>query len=170
MSILQAMQRIARPAALAVALAAFSPAADAQQPSAASLLLAKELVTTTGATVVFAPLIAGVVEQAKNLYLQQDPSLANDLNEAAAKIRADLQPRFSELSDEVALLYASNFTEQELKDVLAFYQTPGGKKFLVSQPKIIESSMAFAQSWANKLSDEVIGMIRTEMKKKGHQL
>jgi hypothetical protein len=30
--------------------------------------------------------------------------------------------------------------------------------------------MAFAQTWANKLSDEVIAKMRDEMKKKGHQL
>ncbi len=170
MSVIQAIQRIARPAAVAVALAAFIPAAHAQQPSAASMLVAKQLIVTTGATAVFNPLIAGVVEQAKLLYLQQNPALANDLNEVAAKIRTDLQPRFSELTDEVAKLYASKFTEQELKDILVFYKSPAGKKLLAVQPQVIDSSMAFAQTWANKLSDEVIRTMRDEMKKKGHAL
>ena len=99
----------------------------------------------TGATAVFNPLIAGVVEQAKLLFLQQNPGLAKDLNEVAAKMRTDLQPRFNELNDEVARLYATNFTEQELKDILAFYQSPAGKKLLVTQPKVIDASMAFAR-------------------------
>ena len=30
--------------------------------------------------------------------------------------------------------------------------------------------MSFAQTWANKLSDEVIAKMRAEMKKKGHDL
>ena len=171
MSAFQAIQRVARPAAVAVALAIFAPAAHAQQqPSAASIAVAKQLIETTGATAVFNPLIAGVVEQAKLLFLQQNPSLAPDLNEVAAKIRKDLQPRFSEITDAVAKTYASNFTEQELKDILAFYQTPTGKKFLVAQPKVIETSMAFAGDWANKLSDEVIAKMRDEMKKRGHAL
>ncbi len=144
MNVFQAIQRVARLAAAAVALAAFIPAAHAQQPSAASLAVAKQLITTTGATTVFNPLIAGVVEQAKNLFLQQDPGLAKDLNEVAAKLRTDLQPRFAQLNDEVAKLYATNFTEQELKDILAFYQSPAGKKMLTVQPKVIDSSMAFA--------------------------
>jgi len=170
MSVFQAVQRVARAAAFAGALAAFVPVAHAQQPSAASMQLAKQLITATGATSVFNPLIAGVVEQAKLLFLQQDPSLAKDLNEVAAKMRTDLQPRFAELNDEVAKLYATNFTEQELKDILTFYQSPAGKKLLVTQPKVIDSSMAFAQTWANKLSDEVIAKMRDEMKKKGHAL
>jgi len=170
MNVFQAIQRVARLAAAAVALAAFIPAAHAQQPSVASLAVAKQLITTTGATTVFNPLIAGVVEQAKNLFLQQDPGLAKDLNEVAAKLRTDLQPRFAQLNDEVAKLYATNFTEQELKDILAFYQSPAGRKMLTVQPKVIDSSMAFAQTWANKLSDEVIGKMRDEMKKRGHAL
>ena len=68
---------------------------------------AKELVAVTGATTVFNPLIAGVVEQAKLLFLQQNPALAKDLNEIAAKMRTDLAPRFAELSDEMAKLYAT---------------------------------------------------------------
>jgi uncharacterized protein len=170
MSVFQAIQRVARLAAAAVVLAVFIPAAQAQQPSPASMAIAKQLIAITGATSVFGPLIAGVVEQAKILYLQQNPSLAKDLNEVAAKLRTDLQPRFGELNDEVARLYAANFSEQELKDILAFYQSPAGKKILIVQPKVIDSSMAFAQSWANKLSDEVIGMMREEMKKRGHAL
>jgi hypothetical protein len=170
MSVFQAIQRVARATAVVVALAAFGPAVHAQQPSAASLLVAKQLIETTGATAIFNPLIAGVVEQAKLLYLQQNPGLAKDLNEVALKIRTNLQPRFSELTNEVAKLYASNFTEKELKDILVFYQSPAGKKLLTVQPRVIDSSMAFAQDWANKLSDEVIRTMRDEMKKKGHAL
>ena len=118
----------------------------------------------------FEPLIAGVVEQAKILFLQQNPALAKDLNEIATKLRADLQPRFSELANEVARLYAINFSEQELKDILAFYQSPTGKKLLTAQPQVVDASMNFAQTWANNLSDEVVAKMRDELKKRGHNL
>ena len=170
MSIIEAIKSAARPAALAVALAAIGPSAYAQQPSAAAMATAKELITIAGATTLFAPLIAGVVEQAKLLFLQQDPSLAKDLNEITAQLRTDLQPRFAELTDEVARSYATNFTEQELKEILTFYKTPSGKKLLVEQPKIVDASMKFAQEWANKLSDQVVIKMRDELKKRGHQL
>ena len=156
--------------ALGVALILAGPAANAQQPSAAAMATAKELITATGATTLFSPLIAGVVEQAKLLFLQQNPGLSKDLNEVSTQIRTDLQPRFNELTDEVARLYATSFSEQELKEVVAFYKTPAGKKLLVQQPKIIDSSMKFAQEWANRLSDQVIAKMREELKKRGHAL
>lgn len=171
MRFLQATYHGARLAAVALSLVLASPAVFAQQkPSPAAMATANELVAVTGATALFSPLVAGVVEQARLLYLQQNPGLAKDLNEIAAKMRADLAPRFSEVTGEVARLYATDFSEQDLKDILAFYKSPAGQKLLQWQPKVVESSMKFAQDWANKLSDEVVAKMRDELKKKGHAL
>jgi hypothetical protein len=170
MRVVEAIKSAASWAALGVMLVAVSPLAQAQQPSAAAMTSAKELITVTGATALFNPLIAGVVEQAKILFLQQNPALSKDLNDISTQLRTELQPRFSELTDEVARLYAKNFTEQELKDILAFYKTSAGKKLLAVQPQVVDSSMKFAQDWANKLSDQVIAKMRDELKKRGHAL
>ena len=141
---MQALQRAARPSLLAVALLAFASAAHAQhKPSAAAMATANELIKVTGATNLFKPLIAGVIEQAKTPFLQQDPTLAKDLNEIGAKINADLSPRFSELTNEVATLYATRFSDQELKAILTFYQSPVGQKLLAQQPQIIDSEHEF---------------------------
>lgn len=170
MSVIEAIKHAARPAAFVIMLATVGPAAHAQQPSAATMSTAKELITVTGTTTLFGPLIAGVVEQAKALFLQQDPSLAKDLNEISGQLRTDLQPRFVELTDEVARLYATNFTDQELKEILAFYKTSSGKKLLAEQSKVVDASMKFAQDWANTLSDQVVTKMRDELKKRGHAL
>ena len=167
MSVIQAIKRATRLAAVAAALVAFGPAAHSQQPSAAAMATAKEIVAVTGATTLFNPLISGVVEQAKLLFLQQNPGLSKELNEVAAKMRNDLAPRFDELVNDVARNYATFFTEQELKDVLAFYKTPAGNKLISGQPKVFDASMKFAQEWSIKLSDEVIAKMRDELKKRG---
>lgn len=170
MRFMQATNRTVRLVTVAIALALSTPETYAQQPSASALLVAKEVAKVTGAPSLFAPLISGVVEQAKLLFLQQNPNLSKDLNEVATKMRNDLAPRMVELNDEVAKLYATNFTEPELKEILTFYKSPTGKKLLSEQPKVVGGSMKFAQDWANKLSEEVVGKLRDEMKKRGHAL
>ena len=170
MSVIEAVISAARLATLVVALVAFSTIAQAQAPSAAGVQTAKEIVTVTGATALFTPLIPGVIEQAKNLFLQQNPGLSKDLNEITTKMRADLAPRFDELTAEVARLYASHFTEAELKELLAFYKSPLGTKLINEQPKVGEEGLKFAQDWANQLSDKVIANMRDELKKRGHAL
>jgi hypothetical protein len=72
--------------------------------------------------------------------------------------------------NDVAKLYASRFTEQELKDILAFYKSPLGRKLIVEEPAILDQSMKNAQVWAENLSQEVIAKMRTEMKKRGHDI
>jgi uncharacterized protein len=86
------------------------------------------------------------------------------------KLRAEYAPRSAEVVNDVAKLYASRFTEQELKDTLAFYKSPLGRKLLTEEPSILDQSMRNAQSWADRLSQEVIGKIRTEMKRRGHEI
>jgi hypothetical protein len=169
MNCITATFRAARLATVVLALAA--PAAFAQQKaSPAALADAKQLIAVTNATSLFNPLVAGVIEQAKLLYLQQNPQLAKDLNDIATKMRTELQPRLHEVDDEVAKLYATSFTEKELKDMLVFYKSSTGQKMLKLQPDVIDRSMKFAQNWANKLSDEVVAKMRVELKKKGHAM
>ena len=72
--------------------------------------------------------------------------------------------------NEVAKLYAIRFTEQELKDALAFYKSPLGRKLLEQEPNLLDQSMKNAQTWADKFSEEVIAKMRAEMKKRGHEI
>ncbi len=168
---MRTLRRAARATAVVVALASFGLPAFAQpKPSPAAMATAQQLIKITGATTLFNPLVPGVVEQAKLLFLQQNPDLAKDLNEVAKKLRTEYAPRLSELTKHVANLYVRHFTEAELKQLLAFYQSPLGKKFLAQQPQIVDSSMKYAQGWANNLSDQVIVKMREEMKKRGHPL
>jgi uncharacterized protein len=152
------------------ALAASIGAAVAQQPSATAIATAKELITVKGAVALYEPLVRGVIEQAKSVFLQTNPTLGKDLNEVAAKLRTDYAPRGVEVMNDVAKLYASRFTEQELKDALAFYKSPLGRKMVTEEPDILDQSMRNAQNWANRLSEEVINKMRAEMKKRGHDI
>jgi uncharacterized protein len=128
------------------------------------------LISVKGAAAIYDPVVPGVVEQARRVLLQANPTLGKDLNEVALKLRAEYAPRGAEILNEVAKLYAARFTEQELKDALAFYKSPLGRKLLAEEPTVLDQSMKSAQSWADRLSQEVITRIRVEMKKRGHEI
>ena len=170
MSVIGIVKNGVRAAAVAAALIGFDAVALAQQPTPAAIETAKDIIKVTGATALFIPLIPGVVEQAKNLFLQQNPALAKDLNEISAQLRTELAPRSEEINSEVAKLYAAHFTESELKELLAFYKSPVGTKLIAEQAKVAEEGLKFAQDWANRLSDQVIIRMRDELRKRGHSL
>jgi hypothetical protein len=72
--------------------------------------------------------------------------------------------------NDAARFYAASFTEQELKEVLAFYRSPLGKKVISEEPDILEKSVKNIDSWGPKFVDEIMAKFRAEMKKKGHEL
>jgi hypothetical protein len=106
----------------------------------------------------------------KNVFLPTNPNLGNELNDVAAKLRKDYEPKRDELLNEVARIYAERFSEQELKALIAFYKSPLGRKMVMDEPTIIDESMRRAQTWGDALSSEVMERFRQEMKKKGHDL
>ena len=154
---------------LALLLAAVSPA-QAQQPTANAIALAKEIIIVKGGNAIYDPVVPQVVEQARGLFLQSNPTLGKDINEVAAKLQAELTPRTAELLNDGARLYASKFTEQELKDVLAFYKSPVGRKVITQEPAILDQSGSNVEEWANKLADEVIAKFRAEMRRRGKEI
>jgi hypothetical protein len=160
----------ARAALFALALAGMTAPAMAQQPSPASIAIAKELITLKGAATMFNPIVANVITAVRNQFMQTNFNLGKDLDEVSLKLASELNPRASELFDNAAKLYAVQFTEQELKEILAFYKTPAGKKVITQEPRVLDQSLQSADEWAQKLSQEVMDKMRTEMKKKGHDL
>ena len=146
------------------------PSPAAKQPSPGAMANATELATLKGVKSMFEPMVVGMVEKAKGMFLQTNPMLGKDLNEVAAKLRLDYLPRSAEAVAETARLYATRFSEQELKDAIAFYKSPLGHKLLTEEPLIADQSLRFATGWADKLSEEIVGKMRTEMKKRGHDI
>ena len=162
--------RTARAISFAFALVTVVVPAHAQQPSAASIALAKEIIVAKGATSMYDPVIPNLIERTKGVLMQTNPMLGRDLNEVSAKLRAELAPRSAELVEDAAKLYAARFTERELRDALAFYKSPLGKKIITEEPAILNQSMSNADIWAGKFASEVMIKFRAEMKKKGHDL
>ena len=162
--------RFATLAALLLACNLLAAPAQAQQVTAMALATAKELLELKGAALMFDPAVTGVIEQTKGALLQTSPQLSKDLNDVSKQLSAELGPRRVELINEAAKFYAARFTEQELRDVVAFYKSPVGKKMLVQEPLVLDETFAFVQQWQSRFGEDVMNRFRAEMKKKGHNL
>jgi hypothetical protein len=156
-------------ALMAVATPVFAQA-PAQRPSPAALLISKQIVEIKGVKEIYQPLVRGVVQKVKDLVMQTNFMWAKDLNEVAANMERDYASKVNELVDASAHIYASHFTETELKDILTFYQSPLGRKVIAEEPRALDESMVNAGNWADNFSGEVIVKMREEMKKRGHDI
>lgn len=169
MSVQKLVRRAAAGIAAMLLCAVASVQANAQQsPTPSQLALANEILDIKGSMTVFEAIVPGVIEKSKNTLLQMNPNLFKDLNDVANDLRKDYAPRLASLRADIARVYASRFTEQEMKETLAFFRSPLGKKILVEEPAFVDRSMSAAQDWAIKLNDEVLVRFRAELRKRGH--
>ena len=67
-------------------------------------------------------------------------------------------------------IYANEFTEQELKDLVTFYKSPLGQKLLATEPRAIQFSMSYMNQWAQVFAEIVNGQFRAEMHKRGKEI
>ena len=54
----------------------------------------------------------------------------------------------------------------ELKDMLAFYETPSGRSMLAKTPALMQESVAIGQAWGARKAEAVIARIQAEQKAK----
>lgn len=60
-----------------------------------------------------------------------------------------------QLVDSIAVLYANRFTQQELDGLLAFYQSPTGRRLRQLQPTLVTESSAIGQRWGMRIGTEI---------------
>ena len=61
-------------------------------------------------------------------------------------------------------LYVSNFSENEINDMLAFYRSPTGKKFVEKMPVIMQKSMEIGQKQSRTMIPKLNRLLE-QMKK-----
>jgi uncharacterized protein len=175
--------RILSAAGLVLAVALTAIPAHAQQPKApataapplkdaspAAIAAAKEILQMKNAAAMYANAVPNIVLQTKEALLQSNLNYQKDLNEVAAIVAKNLAGREQEIGDGMAKVYANEFTEQELKDLVTFYKSPLGQKLLASEPRAIQFSMSYMNAWAQQFAEVVNAQFRAEMRKRGKEI
>jgi hypothetical protein len=165
-------------AGLVLGLALAGLPASAQQPaapplkpaSAAAVAAAKEILAAKNAGAMYASAVPNIVQQTKEQLLQTNLNYQKDLNEVAVIVAQTFAGKEKEIGDGMALVYANEFTEQELKDLVTFYRSPLGQKLLSAEPRAIQFSMSFMNQWAQNFAETVNAQFRAEMRKRGKQI
>jgi hypothetical protein len=180
------MAGAARLVAIAVMLVALGATAHAQQqkqapalpptqplppePSANAIKIAREILELKQSDIVFGSMVPGVIERVKAMLLQTTPTLRKDLDDVAVNPRKAFASRTNDLMNDIAWLYASRFTEAELKEIVTFYRSNAGKKAIELEPAVFDDAMNGLKGWQEKFGEEVIARFRAEMKRRGHDL
>ena len=112
----------------------------------------------------YANAVPNIVEQTKHALLQQQPQLPEGPQRGRRDRRARISPAARRRSATAwRKVYANEFTEQELKDLVTFYKSPLGQKLLATEPRAIQFSMSYMNQWAQNFAEIVNAQFRAEM-------
>ena len=175
---MKSLSRILSAAGLALGLALAGAPAGAQQPAApplkqaspAAIAAAKEILAMKNASAMYANAVPNLVQQTKDVLLQNNLNYQKDLNEVAVIVAQSLAGREKEIGEGMAKIYANEFSEQELKDLVTFYKSTLGQKLLATEPRAIQFSMSYMNQWAQAFAEVVNSQFRAEMRKRGKEI
>ncbi len=128
------------------ALAQQGAAAAQIEPEKAAAI--RQLLQVTGAS----ELMVTSIEASMPLQRAANPEIPDVFwEEFAARLREDVDG-FIEL---LVPLYDRHLTLDEIRQLIAFYESPLGKRLVEVQPLLAEESMRAGQEWGGRLSMEV---------------
>jgi hypothetical protein len=71
------------------------------------------------------------------------------------------------LMDQIVPIYDKNFSQQEIRDVIAFYNTPTGKKVIQVLPVVLRQSIEAGQKWGQTMGPEIQARVVAALDKEG---
>lgn len=100
----------------------------------------------------------GIVKQMISMVRQQQSNVPAEFwDEFATEMNKDV---VNQLATMMSPIYQKHLTEADLKAVIAFYETPAGKKFAEKTPLITQESMVIGQEWGKQISARVIEKLK----------
>jgi len=67
-----------------------------------------------------------------------------------------------ELVDLIVPVYDRNLTQGDVTELIHFYETPTGKKFVSVLPKITQESMGVGEKWGRELAMKVMAKLQAQ--------
>lgn len=143
-------------------------AARAEEPTPAAIAKAKEFMAAAHADKLADQMLTLMEKPLSQLVEQANPGRGK---ESADLLREKLFPamreRMPEFTDLAARIYAKHFTVADLEKLIAFYESPIGRKLVAEQPAMLNEMTAVAQAWGENLAAEVMRKLEPEFHKRG---
>lgn len=131
----------------------------------------RQLIGVTGTTKISGQFAEVTARSLAGALKRQHPDLPERVS---SQLRTELIALFEEranaqggLIDRIVGIYHRQFTHSEVKELLAFNETPIGRKTLQVLPSIMSESMVAGQEWGSSLAPEVQKRVKAVLAKEG---
>jgi uncharacterized protein len=113
--------------------------------------------------------ITGSGELGTQVMGQMIGSMKKTMPQVPEKFWADFMKEVhtEELVDLIVPVYDRNLTHDDIKELIRFYESPTGKKFVSVLPKITQESMVVGEKWGRELAMKVMTKLQSQQPPSG---
>jgi|WetSurMetagenome_2_1015567.scaffolds.fasta_scaffold386444_2 uncharacterized protein len=111
----------------------------------------RQMLDLTGSGKLGAQIAQNVISSFREKYTYVDQNFWNELEK-------EIKP--GDLINSVIPIYAKYYTEEDINQIIAFYNSPTGKKMIESTPLILQESMTTGKNWSQQVSEKIIEQLK----------
>lgn len=123
-------------------------------PGDAAATAARQIIALTRGGDTLPQMVERIVAQLAPAFERANPGQGGLIREI---LEHEFQEIFStyrdQFVDSLIPVYTQNFTADELEALVAFYQSPLGRKLIAAQPQVSEQAMRMGGMWGQKLGE-----------------
>jgi hypothetical protein len=147
-----------------------APLARAQAPSPEALAAAKDVIATMHLDEQLSAILPGIIKHQKPAIVQGRAEAERQYDALALLILEDFKARMSDLIDAAAIIYARNFSTEDLLALNAFYKTPLGHRLLQKLPTVTQETILAGGKFGRSVGEDMEKRMIEELRKKGVNL
>ena len=146
---------------LLVSAAAPSFAQDAISDT--HLEAARDAVLSANAIRAFDDVLPLMADRTRTLFIQSNPAYTQLIDVIVNEVALEMAARRPDLNKVVYEVWARRFSEDELKELAAFYKTDLGQKLSRMEPEMRALSIGAAKQWGDAISTEMVTIVRERL-------
>lgn len=144
--------------------------ASAETPSPEAMATARKLVVILKIADQYRALLPQLLLKQRPVVAQDRPEIERDYDAMTAPGAEIYAPFFAAMIDQIAAVYATTFTLDELRQIEAFYAQPAGQKLLAQADALAQATAQIAQDASQKAADQLKQRLIEALRQKGHKL
>jgi hypothetical protein len=141
----------------------------AQTPSPEAMTAARNLVTTMKLSDQYKALLPAILFGLRPALTQDRPEIERDYDATIPTIVEAFAPYYTAMVNDIATVYAKNFTVGELRDIETFYRQPVGQKLLEKAQALAQQSNQVGQDVSRKATEDLRARLTEALRQKGHK-
>lgn len=131
--------------------------------SESHIAAARKAVKATKSIESFDNILPDVAERTRTLFIRSNPAMSAEIDAAVNETAVELIPRRKELNYVIYEVWARRFSEEQLNEIAAFYNSETGKRMADLSRTLTALTIGAAKQWSDAIGTDMVSLSRRKL-------